>query len=781
MKKYLKHICAFFILLLLLVLFFVAFDYGIKDGNNLPVKDNSENSGDIYFETIPSFYEKQVNVVIKTNKECTIYYTLDGNVPGESLDLSKCSIYEETGIKLKATGSKVNVYSVTARPIYSDGTMGECIFNTYAVGNNIEERFTNLTVFITCDPDKLFGYENGILVEGKLRDDWIRENPNEKVIAISPAGYNQRGWASEREVNVQMFTPNGVQVINQTAGVRPFGAYSRASILKSLKIYARTEYDEINNKFSFPLFGEHYAYDNSGRLITEYKRLVLRSSGSDLKGSHMRDELHQTLAFQAGFPGAQSVEPISVFLNGEYYGSMWAHDVISDKWFEQHYGAYSGTMAVASGPEREKPDSRYENDTLEEDQYFYDDWNDIYDTFKVLDMTDDEVFENFCSRVDVDNYLFYYAINVYINNNDWPNNNHKAYRYYTAEGEEYKEGTIFDGKWRFLVHDMDWIWGADKDVLNVNLLTKSTRSKLFKALMERDDCVEKFIDYCMELMNGAFSTENYTATIDKMHEERLTELRYYKNESRFSNTPLLNILGGVEENRIYARKRPATLITDLKKAFGVSGNTYTVTINDVENCYITAGNWKIYDKFDGKYLVEYGETFVCCPMVGYEFSHWTVNGVEVYNPELYISEEYRNNNSNIELTVSVTEKKNMPLTVLEYSSEGSDDYIVLYNPSKSEAVSTYGYSLSDTSKKVGKYMLPARIIEPQGKVVIYCDNYSGSEKYHQMAVPFNLKEGETLYLSDNKEIIEEVTLMELHEGYKAVRNLFDNKFYEKAK
>lgn len=784
MKKYLKSIVAFLILLICIIAFVSVVGF---DGKSSELNGNEQTgvvNTDISFETKPGFYERAIKVTIKKNKECDIYYTVDGNVPGESVDISQCRKYTDDGISLRGTKLGFSVISVTARPLFSDGTWGDSIINTYVVGGAVNERFTNTTVFITCDPDKLFGYEEGILVAGKLRDDWIKNNPGEQVIAISPAGYMLRGWEAERVVNVEFFTKDGEQLINQTVGARPAGAYSRASALKSIKLFARTEYaksqiEPIDNKFNFQIFGEQYAWDGSGRLITDYKRILLRSGGSDARASQMRDEVHQALAYDAGMIGSQLCEPVAVFINGEYYGSMWAHEVISDKWFEDHFGAYPGIMAVASGPERSKPDLRYEIDSIEEDQFFYDDWNELYNKFGNLDMNDDEVYNELCSQLDIENYLFYYAINVYINNNDWPNNNHKCYRYYAANGEEYKEGTVFDGKWRFLPHDMDWIWGASQDVLNTNLITASTRSKLFRAVMKRDECVDMFIGYLMELVNGAFSAENYLAKINSMHEERLAELTHYTTESRYKISSLSVMLDAVETNRVYAAARPKTLINDLKKAFKISGKTYNVHISAPENCYIMTGNWEINKDFQGTYVVEHGETFVCNPFVGYEFSHWTVNGDKILSNELYISEHYISSGF-VEIEAHVVPVENNRLMVIEYSSEGSNDYLVIYNPSKTEAISTYGYSLSDTEKKLGKYMLPAKIIEPQGKVVVYCDNYSGNEKYHQMAVPFNLKEGETVYLSDAGEIVEKHVLMKLNDGYSAVKSLKDNKFYETA-
>ncbi|MBQ2767160.1 MAG: CotH kinase family protein [Clostridia bacterium] len=737
-------------------------------------------SSAIAFETTPGFYEEDITVYISGSENCTIYYTLNGTEPETPAAKGGTKRYSpQSGIALRAPEDKIGYYSLTARAYYPDGTWGESIRSTYVVGEGANSRFTTMAIFITCDPDKLFGYEEGILVLGKTRADWLAANPDEKVIAISPAGYNLRGWASEREVNVEFFDTEGNQLINQSVGIRPSGAYSRAQRLKSLKLFARKDYEEVNFRFDYPLYGDLYTLDGTGRLRLDFKRVLLRSSGNDLGGAQFKDEVNQTAAAMAGFPMSQAVRPCSVYINGEYYGSMWMHDVVSDDFFVENYGEYAGTMGVVTGPEMSKPDERYEIDSIEEDQFMYDDWNNMYNTYKVADMTDDAVYAEFCKVFDVENYLFYYAINTYLNNNDWPSNNHKAYRYYAAEGEEYREGTVFDGRWRFIMHDVDNTRDPYGDLLNDGLLnpTASRRSELFGALMKREECRDIFIGYMFEVMNGAFSTENYISIIETMHQERLAEATMYTTTSRYAVNNIANIEASVEKLREFAKLRPKTMIDDLVQAFGISKKTYTIHIQSPENAYIMTGYWKIEENFHGKYSVDCGESFEIYPAVGYVFSHWVVNGEAVYDRVLTL--DY---NDSIGGTINVRavierQTEDLYLTIYEYSSAGSGDYMILYNPFD-VAISTAGYQLSDSANKLGKYTLPAQIVEPGEYLTIYCDNYIGKEMLHQMCLPFSFKTGESIYLSYRYEILETVTFIDLHDGYVARRNLSDGKLYE---
>ena len=191
-----------------------------------------------------------------------------------------------------------------------------------------------------------------------------------------------------------------------------------------------------------------------------------------------------------------------------------------------------------------------------------------------------------------------------------------------------------------------------------------------------------------------------------------------------------------------------------------------------------AGNWKIDKEFNGTYIVEYGEEYEIFPHVGYEFSHWIVNGETiVYDRVLSLDFEDTADNHISVTPVVVRKTEDLRLTVYEYSASGSQDYIALYNP-YDVAISTAGYQLSDSHDKLGAYTLPNKIVGPGETVKIYCKDYIGKEALHQMGTSFNLRTGETLYLSYEYEILEEISIIDLHDGYICRRNLEDGKLYE---
>ena len=366
------------------------------------------------------------------------------------------------------------------------------------------------TVYIKGDNSDLFGSPDGI---------FYGEN------------YALRGRDSEKEVTVTIMDPDGRTIIRQTCGIRIYGGASRESYLKSVKLYAREEYDEENKQFSYDFFGTK-KQDGSNETIDSYKRLVIRNCGNDFQFAWIRDELVQRLAARAGYLYTEAVAPVVMYINSEYRGLYWLHESYCDYYFKSKFGkdGRDGEFVVLEGSETRKnveDDEGLERDAANE-------FNLAYEYLSSLDMTVERNYSELCDFMDVENYLEYYAINVYVNNRDWPWNNYKCFRYYAQTDEEYAESGVYDGRWRFLLHDTDFSLGlydqretqASYDSLARLMDSSNTEgdfanySPLFTKLMERDDCRQYFIDYTLELMNGAFSEENMLSMLQVMNDGR---------------------------------------------------------------------------------------------------------------------------------------------------------------------------------------------------------------------------------------------------------------------
>ncbi len=614
-----------------------ATDKGSADNKDKVLASLGED--EIAFSRGGYFYSEDIELEILSKKPCTIYYTTDGADP----DLSK-EQYKKL-IRLEA-GSQARAVCIKAKGYFEDGTETETIVHTYFLGKNVNERYDTLIFSITSDPYNLYDYEYGILVEGKLRDDWIKENPYDMIEPNDPANFNMRGRESERDAFIEVIEPDGTGVIAQKAGIRAYGGWSRANLQKSLKLFARKEYDEVNNKFRYTFFPEKTAANGDGSVPDTFKRLVLRNCGNDNGFAFIRDELFQTLAAQAGYMDYQAVRPAVMYLNGDYRGVFWLHDVYCDEYFEDNYGKYDGVMEVLEGGETYKK----EDDDGENSQAVGDYWN-MYYRFSRLDLTDDTAYEELCELIDVENYLSYYALQIYIGNEDWPHNNYKTYRYYAPEGEAYREAP-FDGKWRYLLHDLDFsfgIYGTGALVDNIqNYVGKNGEVReaapLFGRLMNRPDCRQIFITKTLDLINGAFAPDNINKVLEEMNVLRINEQMNMYDKNLLADWVRFDQLEGrLEDIRVYGSQRADHIIKKYLDYFNLTG-TYQLTVIPPDGGKVKINSWLTGDVHEGTYYLDYPTVIKAVLPEDMELDYWIVNGEIVEDAMLYITPELLSDN-----------------------------------------------------------------------------------------------------------------------------------------
>ncbi|MDF2537380.1 MAG: hypothetical protein K0S76_401 [Herbinix sp.] len=748
-----------------------------NDANDNDSQDEDESSIEVNGETLgvnnlsftqtDYFYTDSMDVNIMSDKPCKIYYTTDGTEPGEDKNLYQDAIALTISDSLKA-------YSVKAKAFYEDGTESETIVHTYFLGKNLDSRFNTLVFSVTTDPYNLYDYEYGIFVEGKLRDDYKKTNPADGIQPNDPANYNMRGRESERPVYLEIVEPDGTQVAGQKAGIRTYGGWSRANNQKSIKIFARKEYDLKKNKLEYEFFPTKTAVGGDGTVLDSFKELVLRNSGNDNGNAYIRDEFFQTIAGQAGYLDYEAVRPAALFINGQYQGFYWIHEVYGDEYFEDHYGDYTGSFEVLEGGELFK-----NSDEDSENAQIIQDYEAMY-KYASMDLTNDYIYDNLCELIDVENYLSYYAFNIYIGNDDWPHNNYKTYRYFAAEGEVYREAP-FDGKWRYLLHDTDFgfgIYGFSPYSSNIeNYVRKNGDSRsacpLFGKLLQRQECREMFIKKSLDLANGAFSADNVNEVLDDMNASSVREL------AAFTGGNPMQLAGRLTGMRTFGKQRSEFIISNYRSFFNLSG-TYELMVRSGKGCELKINSYVTDAYFEGTYYTDIDTVITTVSPAGKEFDYWLVNGNKVYGKELVITAD-RIKNGKVEVISVYKEKPKDPhIIISELSSDGDGDYIILYNPNK-EKVSASGYFLTDDITKPTEYPLPFNQMKPGESLTIMCKDNPSSSPDRLPKADFNLKTGETLYLIRKGIVVDEVKIPDIGDDNPFRRDLSTMRFYEISK
>lgn len=752
---------------------------------SLLLQDDVKNGGSITDSAFmisheSGFYSHSLRIRITPVRDAVIYYTTDGSEPSST---SSSSALYERPVSLKA-GFQERSHSLRFRLYFDDGTSSKVYSYSYILGYFVRSRYDTYVVNILGDPDGLYSEENGIFTN-----------------------YTLTGEASERPVHFQIFDKTGKLLASQNCGLRIFGNFSRGKAQKSFQLFARKDYD-VYGKFHLSLFPSARR-EADGTISDRSNRLVFRNSGNDFGKAFLRDALFQQLADDYGFPLATPYVPATVYINGEYAGFYWIKEPFSGGQMEELYGTADGHF------ERVTLQEFYATagEDGEEKSPVTEDYQSLYDTYAEADLTDEAVYRELCSRIDLDNYLSYYAMEIYIGNKDWPYNNVRAWRYLADDGV-YTEGTVFDGRYRYLFFDTDYGFGLTDDVPgyaceedNIAVLLNNYQSPLFCSLMAREDCREKFTTFVCDLMNGSFSSESVAETVQELTLLRDPELSFYVENHLPGIADMDTVNAETASILAFANARPGYMHTFLQRDYalfypyflhleipagaGVSVNSITDTGNG----------------FSGIYYADNALTLKASSDEGHCFSYWLINGMPYTEKELTLSSDAlkellgipaqdmqdfippenfgtpgyaeSENNPRLEISLVVADRTDAVPVISRIRARGTDDLVEIANPSEHD-VSLKGLYLSDTAENLKKTKLPGKVLAPGETIVFYGKKNRRIQNNSAAPLGFNLRKEEILYLSDESgTVLEEIPIPDMgREDSDYVRNAFTGKFYE---
>ena len=691
------------------------------------------------------FYSETVSVEITSDiKDAVIYYTFDSSIPSKD----NVSTSQRNGV---ITGSREYTEPITLEATdnntpyvlkiiaYSEERISRVITHTYFVSSDIDKRFDeNIFVFaISSEPDNLYSYETGILVEGKLRAEWHKANPGKSPDPPEPANYNLRGFEGERESYLEVFKSDGQLLISQGIGIRVHGAWSRAADRKSLRLYARDSYDIVFDRFYYPFFDENRRNDEYGSYIQDYKTLLLRNGANDRGSSFMREEFAQGLAKKAEFIDYREYAPAAVFLNGEYYGFFWLQHIYNEDYFMDNYGG----------------DNKELYDIV-----------DYWDEPQLGDMLSEDVFKKTSELYDLDNFMQYYAFQIYSQNWDWPHNNRKLWRY-NADGGTYIN-QYYDGKLRMLLYDDEGAWGdwAGTSEMTIQRIKGDGSAPVFTALIKRKDMQEKFCNQMFDLFNSVFLYDSIQEEHDK-----IVGLYDYEIGIAVRKNVLPNSARNIENSRKsilrFAKRREMYVIEDMKQSFSLNGNIYNVNVKNKPNADISLNTLKLGGSGDLKsyYFTEHSVILKAEPNPGYLFDYWEINGKQYQEHEIKLNNSIAVNGViNAELFIKPDENYH-DIVIQTVQLDSNRDIITLHNPGANEIVVKDLY-LSNDKTELKKFHIKKVRFYTNSIMTYYGKNYTAKPeekiKSHHI-FDFKIQKGETIYLSDkNGNILQELYIPE---------------------
>ena len=702
---------------------------GSDDPAALPVGNFSADTPSgklrLAFSETEHFYDDDVRIAITASlRDAEIYYTTDGSEP-----TAESTPYTEP---LSFTASR-DVKAVVLKAVaILDDTVTRPLTHTYFLGHDIDKRFDTPVFSLSTDADGLYNYETGIFVEGRLRDEYKAANPNDRnPDPNKAANFNVKGREAERLVYVETFEPDGTRVVAQAAGLRVNGGWSRADTpQKSLRLIARNEYEPGYGKFKYEFFPGETVNDEYGMPLGKYDTIVLRNGANDRNEAMLRNEVSSSLARQAGFREVSPARACAVFLNGEYYGFAWIQVRLEETYLKDIYGTPAKDFdIVGRGEEWLDSDNRAAVAALEN-----------LNGYGKKNLTNNAIFAELEEILDIDNFLWYYAYQIYLGNNDWPNNNIKRWRY--TGPEFYGMAPELDGRWRYLMYDLDWTLGLYGNLPTMptfqNVLGGHKSSPLLIAVLKRPDMAEKFTMMMCDIMYTLVTPENVTDAISALYNEAGRELSKAIASNKYAYWASEYTVEEHHSRMIsYAKERGKYIQSSLAGYFRYTDEMFDVNVSggaamlgtlvSDHSRYFTALTVPVRPAL-GKFEV---------------FDHWMLNGKRIDTPEITVSV---NDATDGTVSLELVTREELPALIISETYTGKRNGCVLTNTTD-QPVSTAGLFMSDTAENPWRWEIPAATVPAGGTLVLAGKGSSDAKDLLSIQMGFNVKIGGLLTLS----------------------------------
>ena len=417
-----------------------------------------------------------------------------------------------------------------------------------------------------------------------------------------------------RSGNFEFFTDK-VSVINQEAKISISGNVARNHGQKAIRIEANSKIE--NNTFNHRFFPEKRVYS--------YNSILLREGGHpDKYETAIRDGMSQYLSVQELGLDYVGYRPAVLYINGKYWGIYNIREKVNADYINNNYNLDDNQFDMVKNGWLE---------TIVGDNYEYI----VAKEFIVdCDKSDPNNYKIASSLIDIDNYINYNILEIYVANIDWPNWNIKFWRNKTE-----------DPRWKWILVDLDYGLGSgvepDYNMISYStspIKTRATNPKvateLFRSLLEFPEFKEVFIQRFAAILNTSFSPDSVSVLIDRFKREKELEIPFHIE--RWKNSVYKSPWGKFDipqtkeewENNIdiiydFAQKRPDAVRQNLIKKFNLKGLVDISTISNGGHIYI--GEIKIpQGNFHGPFFKDIPMIIKPVPNPGYQFQNWIING-----------------------------------------------------------------------------------------------------------------------------------------------------------
>ncbi len=505
-----------------------------------------------------------LTVKVDFPSDATLIYTTDGSMPTFPVSANSASRQSKDG-----TFTVTRTTNYVFR-LFQDGYLPSVpVTRSFIQTNN---QYTIPVISIVGDEryftDAMWGIDvvgkNGI--SGNGRDD--------------PVNWNQP-W--DRPVNFSYISPTEGMLFNQDVNISVSGGWSRMNSPRSMKLKSNKVFDDQNH-LDYSFFPQ--------KPNIRSKALLVRNGGND-SYSRFMDPALTTVIQRSGIDlDVQSMVQVAEYINGTFKGILNLREPNNDKFVYANYG--------------------YDDDEIDmfENSTFTNGNNKVYQQLVNLSsrINEEGVYDEVKQLLDIDEFTNYMAAELFLGNDDWPNNNVKAYR------------SQYDGRFRFIIFDLDQPFNAWGHTItsSIDNFSSVKMVQLFKNLLKHNEYRKKFIDTFCIMAGSVFEKKRATAIVDELADAMRP---MQKLDNRNPDNTANNI-----KNKLATRLDVTLNQLEQYRPMQLSG-VRKVSVQlaaDTDGANIYANGIKIpYAAFDGKFF-EPAIIEAKAP-AGYRFTGWSLS------------------------------------------------------------------------------------------------------------------------------------------------------------
>lgn len=509
-------------------------------------------------------YDKAVELRLAGGEREEVHFTRDGSTPTLKSPLfpKHLKLDETTVLRL--------------RRIRPDGTQSAVASYSYVMNPQTDLAIVSLI----SDPENLWNAETGILVNGEGFESGKSLRPN--------WSYNWR-----RPVHVDFFESpeRGKKGFSVDGEFRVYGGASRKRVQKSMSFYMGTKENP------YPIV--HQLYPREPQL-THFSGFGLRNGGDWWLKNQVIDGIGHSLAAGQMKTGRMAYRPVRVYLNGNYWGLMGLRNRFNRR-----------NVLREHGLPLQKIDD-IENTQISRDKNGP--WKGVTEQFRNTGS-----YKQALVHWDIESYLDYLCLELFVNNTDWVGNNIKAWR-----------PRVDDRKWRWFAYDLDYGLSGkrspDFDTL-AWLKGYPWRQNLRLGMLSTDpEFVRDFVTRMNAHMLTTFTVERMLEITDSIVDQITPEMPLHIARWKWKR-PRMNMerwKDSIDPIRDFCRKRPKAMYGLLQKHFGYGPSVETeVHIGAVSGGHVELSGVPVpTEEIKGGVLKGITLTLRAVPQKGYRFVRW---------------------------------------------------------------------------------------------------------------------------------------------------------------